>query len=162
ERADQHRRQQRDREQHSAERVHARSSRAESAETLFFSRKSASTSASPTATSAAATAITKSALIVPRAGSCVRAVATKTRLAALSISSTLMNITRLLRRPTKPAMPSPNSSAERIRYQLWGTMLASSSDRLVAPRTARDVDRPDHRHQQEQGDHLEGEGVAGE
>ena len=69
--------------------------------------------ASPTTTSQAATTMVKNATAWPSSSPCMRAKVTNARLAALSISSTHMNITIALRRTSTPAAPMVNSSVDR-------------------------------------------------
>ena len=71
--------------------------------------------ASPTTTSQAATTMVKNATTWPSRWPCMRENVTNARLAALSISSTHMNMTIALRRNSTPAAPMVNSSADRYR-----------------------------------------------
>src|SRR6266540_5624492 len=77
------------------------------------SRKIATMMASPTATSAAATHITKKTSACPSAVPWRWPKATRARLAAFSISSIDMKITRGLRRTSTPSTPMLNSTADR-------------------------------------------------
>ena len=71
--------------------------------------------ASPIATSAAATTRVKNTITWPPMSSSARANVTNVRLAALSISSTHMNITSTLRRSSSPTAPMVNSNAPTTR-----------------------------------------------
>ncbi|SHU90668.1 Uncharacterised protein [Mycobacteroides abscessus subsp. abscessus] len=68
---------------------------------------------SPTTTSVAATTMVKNAMTWPSRFPCIRAKVTNARLAALSISSTLMKTTIALRRNITPAAPMVKMSAAR-------------------------------------------------
>src|SRR3954452_19904363 len=85
-------------------------------------RKMATMIARPTATSAAATTSTKNTIAWPLTSFSALENATKVRLTALSMSSTHMNITRTLRRTSRPTAPITNRNAASVRYHAPGTL----------------------------------------
>src|SRR2546426_941126 len=122
-------------------------------------RKRARTTASPTATSPAATAIVKTAKTCPRRLLSCRLKAMKLTLAAFIISSIDIRMMMALRRVRTPSIPMEKSSRLKTRTWLAGTGMSSLSpsrypDRLLAL-LARQDDRADHRHQEQDRGHLE-------
>src|SRR5580700_7381265 len=81
----------------------------------------------------------------------------KLRFTAFSISSIDMNTVITLRRKTKPATPSANRIALRIRYQDNGTLCGSTGISVDLP--SREYDCPEDRNQDQHTDHFKGQQV---
>ena len=84
----------------------------------------------------------------------------KLRFTALSISSIDMNTVMMLRRNRKPATPSANRIALRIRYQESGT-LGRECRHLIHLLSGED-DRADDRDQDQDGGDFKGQQIGGE
>src|SRR5439155_20171510 len=97
-------------------------------------RKIDKISARPITTSAAATTRVKNTNTCPPMSSSIRAKVTNVRLTALSMSSTHMNMTRALRRTSRPMAAMQNISAATVRYQAPGTLTSRAPVRRRAPR----------------------------